>query len=70
VDGVNPNEHRRRATREGFTDAKGAATDAGTEIIDVAEYYGSENAATATLIRYIQQNIRRYNPTYRGPRAD
>ena len=32
----------------------GAAIDAGEELIDVAEYYGSEAVQDATLIRYIQ----------------
>lgn len=32
----------------------GAAVEAGEELIDVGEYYGSQNVAQASLIRYIQ----------------
>ena len=34
--------------------AQGTGADAGTEVIDVAEYYGNESASTATLVRYVQ----------------
>jgi hypothetical protein len=34
--------------------ASGESLEAGEELIDVGEYYGSEDIKTATLIRYIQ----------------
>ncbi len=42
-------------TIEGASSADSATgSDAGTEVIDVAEYHGSESASTATLVRYVQ----------------
>src|SRR5688572_10760752 len=44
-------------TIEGASPAEGASghpVDAGEELIDVAEYYGSDDIARAKLVRYIQ----------------
>jgi hypothetical protein len=52
-----PNASLRAVTIEGVSPSEAAAEDritTGEELIDVAEYYESENLEQATLIRYIQ----------------
>lgn len=54
---LSPNSSLKAITIEGASPSEAFGTDritTGEELIDVAEYYGSENLEQATLIRYIQ----------------
>lgn len=54
---LSPNASLRAVTIEGPSPSEAAAADriaTGEELIDVGEYYGSENLEQATLVRYIQ----------------
>src|SRR3990172_2175679 len=54
---LSPNASLRAVTIEGPSPSEAAAADriaTGEALIDVGEYYGSENLEEATLIRYIQ----------------
>ncbi len=54
---LSPGASLRAVTIEGASPSEAAAEDriaTGEELIDVGEYYGSENLEQATLVRYIQ----------------